>query len=243
VQPATLRRLLVFGVCALGVAGLYLVPSISGSPSRLSDARTEEDPRTAPQTVGYVSQRPVERADAGREASGPEMDGQSSPVVRTTPVADRAAAPARNAGEHPYPRAGGADARERVESPDRTAPSTVTDLSFPKVTAERVTIRWRPAVDNVGVVGYRVWLDGFPIAETTGAEVAVRWFNNGSSEQVVQVRAVDAAGNQSSEAPARLVERPLPSPAPESSDVSDPSATPGSTQEPSADPSDGDTVE
>jgi hypothetical protein len=243
VQPATLRRLLVFGVCALGVAGLYLVPSVADSPSRVSDARTEEDPPTTPRAVGYVTQQPVPRADPGREATRSEMEGRANPAATATLAADRAAGPAQQAGEQTNRRAGGAAARERGESPDRTPPSTVTDLSFPNVTAERVTIRWAPAADNVGVTGYRIWLNGFRIADTTNVEVAVRWFNDGSPEQVVQVRAVDAAGNQSSDAPARLVVRPLPAPATESSDASEPSTTPGSTGKPSADPSDGDSVE
>ena len=119
----------------------------------------------------------------------------------------------------------------------------MTDLSFPNVTAERGdhplgTGRRQRRRDRLPDLAQRV-----PIADTTNVEVAVRWFNDGSPEQVVQVRAVDAAGNQSSDAPARLVVRPLPAPATESSDASEPSTTPGSTGKPSADPSDGDSVE
>lgn len=253
-QPVTFRRSLVFGVCALGVAGLYLVPSIAGTPSRLTDARSEQEPRSAPQPVGYVRQQPADRSDRTgiQSDSGEDTDANAQPraaattslaVADRTDRADRAAAPVRTADQHTVRRPGGAAARERGETPDRMAPSTVADLSFPTVTAERVTIRWSPATDNIGVAGYRVWLNGFRVADTTSVEVAVPWFNDGSSEQVVQVRAFDAAGNQSDDAPACLVERPLPSPAPEISDSSERSATAGSTREPSADPSDGDTVE
>jgi hypothetical protein len=237
-------------VCALGVAALYLVPSVAGTPSRLTDARSEQEPRGAAQPVGFRTQQPADRADrAGNQSDSgedTEANAQPSGTATTTLVADRAdraGVPSQTAGQHAYRRPGGAAARERGETPDRMAPSTVTNVAFPTMTAERVTIRWTPATDNVGVVGYRVWLNGFPVADTTSVEVAVRWFNDGSPEQVVQVRAIDAAGNQSSEAPAQLVQRPLPSSAPETSDSSEPSATTGPTREPSPDPSDGDTVE
>jgi hypothetical protein len=263
VHPVTLRRSLVFGVCALGVAGLYLVPSIAGTPSRLTDARTEQEPRSALQPVGFRNEQPVDSAARGSTTSNPDVDvdvdtdANAQPsAAATTLLADgtdgtdgtadrtgRATAPAQTAGQHAYRQPGGAAARERGETPDRMAPSTVSDLSFLNVTAERVTIRWAPATDNVGVAGYRIWLNGFRVADTTSVEVAVPWFNDGSPEQVVQVRAFDAAGNQSSAAPARLVERPLPGPEPVTSDSSVPSAAPGSTRAPSADPSNGDTVE
>ena len=57
-----------------------------------------------------------------------------------------------------------------------------------------------------------MWLNGFHVADTSDLQIVVPWFHDGSHQQVVQVRAVDAAGNQSIDAPARLVARPMPVP-------------------------------
>ena len=84
----------------------------------------------------------------------------------------------------------------------------MSDLSFPAVTTDRLTVRWPAASDNVGVAAYRIWLNGYHVADTTNLQIAIPWFKDGSREQVVQVRAVDEAGNQSSAAPARVVRRP-----------------------------------
>ena len=52
-QPATIRRLLVLGVCLAGVGGLYLMPSTVGSPAdRQSPARW--DLQTARPSIASV---------------------------------------------------------------------------------------------------------------------------------------------------------------------------------------------
>ncbi len=180
-----MRRLLVFGVCALGVTGLYLVPSPGGSPDRSATPRSEPKPQTQP--VAYVRQGTTAIRTTG-----------SSSVV--DPTSERWQT--------------GADTQEAQgpERPDRESPSAVGDLSFPSITAGGLTIRWSAATDNLGVVSYRVWLNGFRVADTSDLQVVVPWFHDGSHQQVVQVRAVDAAGNQSIDAPARLVTRPMPVP-------------------------------
>ncbi len=77
---------------------------------------------------------------------------------------------------------------------------------------------WTPATDNIGVTGYQVLMDGFEVAATTANQASLRWFNNDAGLHVVQVRALDAASNQSPSSPTLLVTRPprepLSSPAP-----------------------------
>ena len=97
-----------------------------------------------------------------------------------------------------------------------------------------ISVSWSAASDNVGVAGYRVWLNVFRVADTTELQVTVPWFNDGSRQQVVQVRAIDTAGNQSDEAPARVVERPSASPAPTPTASVSPSDPTPSTASPTA---------
>jgi hypothetical protein len=89
------------------------------------------------------------------------------------------------------------------------------------VTKDRLSIKWTAATDNVGVIGYRVWLNGFEVATTAETHAKLRWFNDDSGEHVVQIRAVDAAGNQSGSSPTLVITRPspdaTPTPTPDSS--------------------------
>ena len=62
---------------------------------------------------------------------------------------------------------------------------------------------------GTAVVGYQVWLDGFRAAATTQTQVTVNWFNDDMGQHVVEVKALDAAGNQST-SEIRLVSRPEP---------------------------------
>jgi len=80
-----------------------------------------------------------------------------------------------------------------------------------------VTVHWEPAHDDTEVVGYRLWLDGFPVATTADTEVTVKWFNDDTGQHVIQLKALDAAGNLSKTAQSVLVTRPTPSPTPEPS--------------------------
>ena len=73
-------------------------------------------------------------------------------------------------------------------------------------------INWPAASDNVGVIGYRIWLNGFEVGTTTQTKARLHWFNDDSGQHVVQIRAVDAAGNQSRSSPTLVVKRPSPEP-------------------------------
>ncbi|MCE3275347.1 MAG: hypothetical protein K0R13_1202 [Propionibacteriaceae bacterium] len=96
------------------------------------------------------------------------------------------------------------------------------------MTPDRLSLTWTAATDNVGVIGYRIWLNGFEVATTAETEVNLRWFNEDSGQHVVQIRAIDAAGNQSRSSPTLVVVRP--SPEPTSTPSESPTPTPGPTQ-------------
>ena len=87
--------------------------------------------------------------------------------------------------------------------------------------AERLTVTWPEATDDVGVVSYTVWLNGFFVLSTQQRRAILPWFND-SSTHVVQVRALDAVGNEGPSSPTLLVVRPSPSPAPDVARPTDP---------------------
>jgi hypothetical protein len=170
-RPATTRRLLVLGVCTLGVTSLYLAPSFGRSADQ--GVRGGQGPTGRPAATGTAKRVTLATADRG----GPPSAGATA-----------------------YPPG---------QSVDTVPPSVIREISFPEVRSDRLTIRWAAATDDVAVTAYRVWLDGFEVADTTGLQVSVRWFRDGSPQQVVEVRAVDAAGNQSAQALPVLITRPF----------------------------------
>ena len=108
-----------------------------------------------------------------------------------------------------------------------------------RLDAERLTVTWPEAGDDTGVVSYRVWLNGFFVLSTQQPRASLHWFND-SSTHVVQVRALDAAGNEGATSPTLLVVRPTPSPAPTTSSPSvastqNPTENPRSSARPTAD--------
>ena len=232
----TLRRLLVFGVCAVGVSALYTAPTLTRSPQ----------PTAGPAPVDEPTVR-ASRSPSARPAS-PASASASRPTVQTTSVRSEPTGPAPDATA-PQPSATGTSRRGATPfdpaggARDRVAPSPVRDIVTASATEDRLTLTWPPATDDVAVTGYRVWLDGFEVATTTRNRATVRWFNDDAEEHVVQVKALDAAGNESESSPTVLVTRPTPQPdeSPTTSVPSSPSPvpTPGATAtpRPSASPS------
>jgi hypothetical protein len=108
----------------------------------------------------------------------------------------------------------------------------VTEVTSAAVTPDRLTLHWPPASDNVGVVSYRVLLNGYEVASTPATHATVRWFNDDARDHIVQVRALDAAGNESPASPSLLVARPTPSPSPSSSPSTEPDPSDSPTPEP-----------
>ncbi|HWI01506.1 MAG TPA: hypothetical protein VNT27_14355 [Propionibacteriaceae bacterium] len=106
------------------------------------------------------------------------------------------------------------------------------------MTPTQLTVRWAPAQDDTGVVGYRLWLDGFAVATTAQTEVTVKWFNDDMGQHVIQLKALDAAGNLSQSAQSVLVTRPTPEPTPEPTRQPTPEPSPQPTDQESEPPSD-----
>jgi hypothetical protein len=44
------------------------------------------------------------------------------------------------------------------------------------------------------VIGYRIWLNGYEVATTAQTRATLRWFNDDEGQHVVQIKAIDAAG-------------------------------------------------
>lgn len=212
-QPATIRRLLVFGVCLVGVGGLYLAPTIGGAPAGLGSAPVRHDlPTSTPGgdagPISYATPPGSPASPAGPTGTAPEPTGTASPRAggpTTDPTArsddDRRATTATTRR---------AAATAGAPGRDHTPPGSVGRLTVSRMDPERLTVVWPEATDDVGVVSYHVWLNGFLVLDTQLRRASLTWFND-SSTHVVQVQALDAVGNQGPSSPTLLVVRPSPS--------------------------------
>jgi len=212
VRPVTIRRFLVVGVCALGVGCLYLAPSVARSPDHATPRVSEERPIARPSSTA-------------KPASVQSVTGQASPHPRAEGSRDSDATDdsdevtsSSQAEQTPKPKPGrsGATAFDpKQKNRDDTPPGPVGGIRVGPVTPTELTVRWAPAQDDTGVVGYRLWLDGYAVATTAQTEVTVKWFNDDMGQHVIQLKALDAAGNLSKSAQSVLVTRPTPEPTPE----------------------------
>jgi len=198
--PATLRRLLVFGVCLVGIGCLYLLPSIAGSSHRAGSSPTRDLPaagRTdvarasvttaalAPGTAGDLVPRPTTLSSgAAATSTAPQRDDR-----RRAEPATRPAATAKAPGEDDHP------------------PAPVGRLTVLHSDQDRLTVAWPEARDDIGVVGYQVVLNGFLVLVTYEPRATLAWFND-SNTHVIQIRALDGAGNAGPSSPTLLVSRP-----------------------------------
>ena len=98
------------------------------------------------------------------------------------------------------------------------------------MTAEALGLTWPAATDNKRVIGYRIWLNGYEVATTAETQVSLRWFNDEEGQHVVQIKAIDSAGNQSTTPATLLLTRP--SPEPTASSTPTPTTTPNPTPTP-----------
>ncbi|WP_375433055.1 hypothetical protein [uncultured Friedmanniella sp.] len=223
-NPVTLRRLLVFGVCAVGVGALYVVPAVTGGSGQVAVPLPDDEPTSQPSRTTTIT---------NRSSDGPDL-ATASPATTSAPPVDNQDAAARRS---PAPRrpTTGFTAYDPRTSNDHEAPEPVTGITTGAVRRDRLTVRWPAATDNVGVLQYRVVLNGFTVATTRKTHATVRWFNDDLSTTVVQVRALDAAGNESASSPNLMVSRPTPEPTPTATPTESASAEPPS---PSPTPSD-----
>jgi hypothetical protein len=156
------------------------------------------------------------------------------PAGTAEPPRDRVEATAAPSTTARRPSNPGATAFDPTISDDAVAPAPVTEVTSGDVTPDRLTLRWPAASDNVGVASYRVLLNGYEVASTPATHATVRWFNDDARDHIVQVRALDAAGNESPASPSLLVARPTPSPSP--SPTPAPSTDPGPSDSPTPEP-------
>lgn len=221
-HAVTIRRIIVFGVCALGVGSLYLVPSIARSPEQIGVPKANDEPTRQP--LGAQSDPSTQSASpSGNRDSLTETDVDRSATASTKqPSAVSTGKPAGDRSRTPKV----SDQPKRTK--DSEPPQPVADIEPSTVTVDRLSLKWTAAHDNVGVIGYRIWLNGFEVATTAETQARLHWFNDDSRQHVVQVRALDAAGNQSRSSPTLVVTRPSPEPTP--------TPTPSESPTPSAEP-------
>ena len=257
-RPTTIRRFLVFGVCAFGVGCLYLVPSVARSPDGISSRGTDDQPISRPSPT-FI---PVAVRSTGHGIPG--IDGNRSPeepaATTTATITPNQIDAERDESSHeegaesgvassedevvaaqaePTPRRqpSGATAFDpQQKKSDDAPPDPVRGIRFGPITPDELTVRWLPSDDDTAVVGYQVWLDGFRVATTTDIHVTVSWFNDDIGQHVVQVKAFDAAGNLSRATETVLVSRPSPEPSATASPPPSPkpsaTATPTQSQKP-----------
>jgi len=230
-HAVTVRRLIVFGVCTLGVGSLYLVPGIARSPEQIRRSGLNEEPTNS--VAGL--RRPNSEESAPSTGDRTSVPGDENAPGKTRSGAEpsqSAATRAKDSSEE----VDGRSAQKRSTDPtkaskDSEPPQPVSDIEPLKVTPKLLTINWSAATDNVGVIGYRIWLNGFEVATTAETRARLRWFNDDSGQHVVQIRAVDAAGNQSRSSPTLVVTRP--STQPTDKPTPEPRYSPGPSDEPS----------
>jgi hypothetical protein len=223
--------MIVFGVCTLGVGSLYLVPSIARSPEQIGVPKANDEPTSRP-----VAAQP----DKSRQSASPSGDRDSltgtdkSPSV-TAATRQQSASPTQGPdGDRTRTTRKASD--QPKASKDSEPPEPVADIEPSAMTADRLSLKWTAANDNVGVIGYRIWLNGFEVATTAEMQAKLHWFNDDSGQHVVQIRALDAAGNQSRSSPTLVVTRPSPDPTetPTPSESPTPSAEPTESDGPDA---------
>src|SRR5215217_1398736 len=207
-HAVTIRRLIVFGVCTLGVGSLYLVPGIARSPEQIRRSGLNEEPTNS--VAGLRRPNSEESASStGDRTSVPGDEDAPGKIRSGAEPSQSAATRAKDSSEE----VDGRSAQKRSTDPtkaskDSEPPQPVSDIEPLKVTPKLLTINWSAATDNVGVIGYRIWLNGFEVATTAETRARLRWFNDDSGQHVVQIRALDAAGNQSRSSPTLVVTRP-----------------------------------
>ena len=213
---------MVLGVCGLGVSALYLVPGLA-QPSRVGlPTPAAEVPVTqtgpTPDSASVAALAPsvtADDAEPARQPTEPERripppDAVSSTGPRTAASPD---ASITTAGTRPTPLSGSTPFAPR--GGDAIPPEPVTELAVRATDPDQVRVAWTPSADDAGTVSYRIWLNGYEVQQTSATEATLDWFNDDSSQQVVVVRAVDAAGNQSRTSATLLLSRPEPDATPE----------------------------
>jgi hypothetical protein len=169
-----------------------------------------DEPATSP--GGVLQRKPEQSGSTGDRDLVPGGRGGFIETSADDPRTGTRTKGGAGSGEDRVTQIPGTD--EPSETKDSEPPQPVADIEPSTVTSQQLTISWPTASDNIGVIGYRVWLNGFEVATTAETRAHLRWFNDDSGQHVVQIRAIDAAGNQSRSSPTLVVMRPSPEPAP-----------------------------
>jgi hypothetical protein len=217
--------MIVFGVCSLGVGSLYLVPSIARSPEQIGVPKASDKPTSRP---GGAS------PDNSPQSASPSEDrstvaGSRRQRLATPPTTQPSEAPAESP-RGDKSRSNTKPADEPPDTQDSEPPEPVAEIKPSAVTTDRLSLKWPAATDDIGVIGYRIWLNGFEVATTAETEARLRWFNLDSGHHVVQIRAIDASGNQSRSSPTLVVVRPSPEPTATPTPSESPTPTPKPTE-------------
>jgi hypothetical protein len=220
--------MIVFGVCALGVGSLYLVPSMAGAP--LSSGLPQPGDRPDGATSG-PSGGPPQAAATGAIP----ITAATSPVA-PQPQIGQATATSLPTQPGTQRRSPGRTAFDGESSRDEEPPTAVPRIEPAGVTSQELSLSWPAATDNTRVIGYRIWLNGYEVASTAETQATVRWFNDDAGQHVVQVKAIDAAGNLSTSSPTLLITRPSTEPSSTPTPTPTPTPEPTLTPTPSGDP-------
>jgi chitodextrinase len=102
---------------------------------------------------------------------------------------------------------------------DASPPTSPATLSQGATTATSISLLWSASLDNVGVAGYDLFLNGSKVGTTTATSYSFANLSCGTS-YTLAVDAFDAAGNRSQQAAIQASTGPCPSQAPPTSALS-----------------------
>jgi chitodextrinase len=95
-----------------------------------------------------------------------------------------------------------------LNDPDTQAPSVPGNLTAANTTQTATQLSWNASTDNVGVTGYRVYVDGNLNGTTTNLNYNVAGLT-ASTTYNMEVSAIDAAGNESGRAAINVTTLPV----------------------------------
>ena len=195
--PTTAQRALIAAsLVAVGVAAFVLAYLLLGSGGRDAQ-RAGSGPVTGPSVSAPRATPPI---------------GPSPGVATATPVTG---VTTQSPPGGPWP----------VGRPAELPPSSVGPLRLESNTMDTFTLAWDAAVDDAGILNYRVLMNGF-LADTTGSTRATLSWLGDRSPILIQVAAVDRSGIYGPWSALYVVPPPAPAPSPTSPTSS---AAPGPT--------------
>lgn len=92
---------------------------------------------------------------------------------------------------------------------DSTPPSAPENLVATQVQSTSLTLKWGISTDNVGVVGYNIYINGTKLSSSTTNSKSLKGLREGVTYNFY-VKAIDAAGNESKESNIARVVMPKP---------------------------------